>query len=71
MCVCMRVLARCYGRRDPQHSYHAYLASLPAVPDDLVRVRVRVRVTVRVRVKVRVRVRVGLGLGLGIGIGLG
>ena len=23
------------GRRDPQHSYHAYLASLPAVPDDL------------------------------------
>ena len=23
------------GRRDPQHAYHAYLASLPAVPDDL------------------------------------
>jgi len=23
------------GRRDPQHAYHAYLASLPAVPDDV------------------------------------
>ena len=33
--ACMYVLARWRGRRDPQHAYHAYLASLPAVPDDV------------------------------------
>ena len=31
----MYVFARWRGRRDPQHAYHAYLASLPAVPDDV------------------------------------
>ena len=38
MCMyhaCMYVFARWRGRRDPQHAYHAYLASLPAVPDDV------------------------------------
>ena len=35
MCMWRYILARWRGRRDPQHAYHAYLASLPAVPDDL------------------------------------
>ena len=38
-CTCtytnMHMHMRWRRRRDPQHGYHAYLASLPAVPDDV------------------------------------
>ena len=38
-CTCtytnMHMHMRWRRRRDPQHAYHAYLASLPAVPDDV------------------------------------